>query len=224
MRRYPAFLNLDAKRCLVVGAGRVGVRKIAGLVDCGPKVLVVDTAPASTELKALLETGSLTFEHRAFTPRDVRGMSLVFAATSNCEVNRAVAQACREEGVPVNIADDPEESDFFVPASFDNHGITVAIGTGGVSPALSRRIRIDLQERLDKRYGHLLTLMERVRPMILELGLGSDENARVFRELVGSPLMDNLYENKPHKARKHLENILPPQLHSRIEELIHASL
>lgn len=224
MRRYPAFLNLSGRRCLVVGAGRVGVRKIAGLLDYGPHVLVIDSSPASTELKSLMETDSVSFEQREFTPADADGMSLAFAATSNPQVNSAVAEACRERGIPVNIADDPEASDFFVPASFENHGLTVAIGTGGVSPALARRIRIDLQERLDKRYGHLLSLMERVRPLVLELGLGSDENARIFRELVSSPLMDTLYENKPHKARKHLENILPPQLHERIEELIDASL
>jgi precorrin-2 dehydrogenase/sirohydrochlorin ferrochelatase len=149
---------------------------------------------------------------------------MAFAATSSREANDAVARACRERGVPVNVADDPDAGDFFVPSSFESHGLTVAVSTGGASPALARRIRIDLQERLDKRYGHLLALMERVRPMVIELGLDSDENARVFRELVASPLMDALYENKPHKVRKYLEKILPSELRPRIEELIDASL
>lgn len=224
MRPYPAFFNLKGKRCLLVGAGRVGIRKVVGLLDCGTEVLVVDPSPASPEIKGLAETGLVIFERREFKPADLDGVSLAFAATSNREANEAVARACRERGVPVNVADAPEESDFFVPACFESYGITVAVSTGGVSPALARRIRIDLQERLDKRYGHLLALMERIRPMVIELGMNSDENARVFRELVNSPLMDALYENKPHKVRKYLKNILPEELHQRIEELIDASI
>lgn len=224
MRPYPAFFNLNGKRCLLVGAGRVGIRKIVGLLDCGTEVLVVDPSPASPEIRALIETGAVIFEQREFTASDLGGVSLAFAATSNRKANEAVAQACRERGIPVNVADAPEKSDFFLPACFESHGLTVAVSTGGVSPALARRIRIDLQERLDKRYGHLLALMERIRPMVIELGMDSDENARVFRELVGSPLMDALYENKPHKARKYLENILPKELHPRIEELIDAAI
>ena len=224
MHPYPAFLEISGKRCLVVGAGRVGLRKISGLLDSGPEIMVLDPAPPSPEVRGLVETGAVKYEQREFEPSDLEGVSLAFAATSNREANREIASACRLRGVPVNVADDRQASDFLVPAAYTNHGVTLAVGTGGISPALARRIRIDLQDRLDKRYGHLLALMEILRPMIIDLGRDSDENARVFRELVSSPLMDALYENKPHKARKYLANILPRELHPRIEELIDASI
>jgi precorrin-2 dehydrogenase/sirohydrochlorin ferrochelatase len=225
MRYYPLFLDLKDKKCLVVGAGRVGLRKASSLLECSAgRVVMVDPAEPSGEVRALMETGALAYERREFTESDLDGAVLCFAATSSRTANEAVAGACRERSVPVNVADDPEGSDFHVPAHFARRGLTVAVGTGGASPALARRIRMDLQERLDARYGRLLTLMERLRPMVIELGLGSDENALVFREVVESPLMDALYEGKRAKAEKVLRGILPEPLKHRIGELLDGTL
>ena len=103
MRYYPLFLSLADARCLVVGAGPVGRRKIADLLSCAPaELLVVDPALDEAALRQALDgqnTAPLRAEKRAFRPEDVEGRALTFAATPSAAVNSAIARLCRACGV-----------------------------------------------------------------------------------------------------------------------------
>ena len=123
---YPLFLDLSASRCLVVGAGRVGCRKIDALLRGGVgEILVLDTAwPAMQEawtagLQQAMTAGRAVFCQRQFRAQDVNGCALVFAATGDREVNAAVTAAARERGIPCNSADAPYAGDFMTPARVD---------------------------------------------------------------------------------------------------------
>ena len=84
MHYYPVFLELSGQSCLVVGAGAVGCRKIASLLECPiERLRVVDLAEPDTNLQVLLEDERVSFTKRSFTPSDVEGCALVFAATSS---------------------------------------------------------------------------------------------------------------------------------------------
>lgn len=132
MRYYPVFLNLSGSTCLVVGAGSVGCRKIASLLACDPaRIKVLDLAAPGETLQAMLEDSRLAYEQRPFTPADVEGCTLVFAATSDRRTNAAVADACTERGIACNCADAPKESTFIVPAHIEQGTISIAVSTGG---------------------------------------------------------------------------------------------
>lgn len=226
MRYYPIFLNLCGKRCLVVGAGRVGRRKIAGLLECDPaEVLVLDPDIPTTEIGTLPEHPAVRHERRAFTADDATGRHLVFAATPSRSVNALVAACCRERGVPCNVADAADESDFLVPARVDSGPLTLAVSTGGASPALARALREDLEKWLGRRYCRLACLLDRLRPAILALGLGSDADAEIFRALCAMPLREKLAEalNSADfsQARTELRKILPSAVHPFLAELLH---
>lgn len=223
MRRYPVNINLRGKRCLVVGAGKVGIRKIRGLLECGPElVTVLDTAAPSPELIDACQRDNVRCHHRPFEARDLDGVFLTVAATSNAAVNREVARLCEERSILCNVADHPELSSFIVPATVRRGELTLAISTGGASPALSKVLRKKLESLFGPEYEQLLAIMALLRPRLLELGLSSDDNADIFRALVHGGLIEDLAHGELDSAADMLRENLPEELHPIIGELLNA--
>ncbi len=168
---YPIALDLEGKRCLVVGGGAVGERKVRGLLECNASVSVV--SPEVTPwLAAEAASGRICHEAREFDPVDVQGAALVYAASDSMLVNAVVAEAAREVGILVNRADTPDGGDFQVPALIREDGLFVAVGSGGV-PALSAWLRDRVREGLPRGLGPLALLLGAVRD-VLGPGVGRD--------------------------------------------------
>jgi siroheme synthase-like protein len=140
---YPIFLDLTGKPVLVVGAGKVALRKTRGLLEAGAAVTVV--APRAEPDFAQMD---LTLLRRAFRPSDIRGAALVFAATDNRAVNHAVGEAAKRQGIPVNVADARAECSFLVPARIPRRHLQIAISTGGESPRAAAALRRKIEENL----------------------------------------------------------------------------
>ena len=140
---YPIFLNLKDRPVLVVGAGKVALRKTRALVEAGARVRVV--AP-----EAEPEFASLPVElvRRRFRAIDLTGATLVFAATNDRLTNHRIAIAAKEKGIFANIADSAEECDFLVPARVERDHFQIAVSTGGKDPRLSAELRRKLDEIL----------------------------------------------------------------------------
>ena len=221
MRYYPIFVNLENKHCLVVGAGEVGKRKIQSLIDSGAgRVSIIDTRPPSEELASLLELGNVEFSCREFEDSDLEGKFLVIACTSSEKVNWRISNLCAERSILCNIVDQPEKCSFIVPATVKRGDLTVAISTAGRSPAMAKRIRRELQDSFGEEYASLLTLMGRIRPLLLGLGLETKDNTAVFRRLVDSSLLDAMKAHKLDDAGEILKESLPAPLHVNIPELL----
>jgi precorrin-2 dehydrogenase/sirohydrochlorin ferrochelatase len=219
---YPVFLDLSNHDTLVVGAGEVGRRKIAALAAARPRTLmVVDPANPHPDMLPLLPEIWFRYEQRSFLPKDIDGKFLVIAATSSSKHNAEVAEVCKAQRVLCNVIDSPRQSDFYVPATIRSGDITLAVGTGGTSPALARRIRTDLEAWLGNRYTALAIVMGRLRPLTLALGLPDRQNADIFRSLVNSSLADHLCTGDGEAARNILEQLLPPTLRHVTGELLH---
>lgn len=229
MRYYPMFVSLVGRACLVAGAGQVGLRKIETLADCNAaSILVVDRNPPDQALELLLRRPGLVFAQRDFQDSDLDGVFLAIASTSSPGVNQRISDLCRERGVLCNIVDQPEACSFIVPATVHQGDLTLAISTGGQSPALAKRIRKDLQESFGQEYALFLDLMGRLRPLVLALGLDTGGNTEIFRALVGSRLLEALKLGDAALAQAELAAHLPqdlaqhlaPQLHAQLHELI----
>ncbi len=222
MSYYPLFLDLAGAAVLVVGAGAVGRRKIASLLKAAPhSVTVLDPFLDNDAARELEACGPVVCLARGFDPADLPGKTLVFAATGNPEVNALITGLCRANGILCNSATGPDTGSFIVPAHFSNGDILVALSTGGQSPALARKLREDLEAWLGKRYTPLLSVLGRLRPLLLELGLSSDENSAVFRSLARSALADLLERGELAEAEALLADHLPHPLHARVGELLH---
>ena len=143
MLHYPIFLVLTDKPVLVVGAGKIALRKTMGLLEAGAAVTVV--APRAEPEFAKL---AVTMRPRAFRTSDIGDAVLVFAATDVRAVNHAVAQAAKRRGIPVNVADARAECSFIVPARITRQNLQIAISTGGESPRVAAALRRKIEENL----------------------------------------------------------------------------
>ncbi len=130
------FLDVEEISILVVGGGNVAGRKIEGLVRAGAMVTVV--APVVTAEISAME---VRIERRPYATGDAGRFQLVITATDDPAVNALVAADARAAGVWVNSADDPDNCSFILPAITRRGDITVAVSTGGASPALAGRLR-----------------------------------------------------------------------------------
>lgn len=173
---YPISLLIGGQRCLVVGGGQVARRKVQGLLECGARVVVVspELEPGLAKIKAAGEIRHIAGE---FQPSQLEGMLLVIAATDSAEVNRAVSQAAQERSLLVNVVDDPGLCNFFVPAVLRRGLVAVAVSTGGESPALSRRLRRELEQVVGPEYGELSALLGDLRQEV-KAALPSEEDRR----------------------------------------------
>ncbi len=138
---YPITLtNLRGALVVVVGGGAVGERKLRGLLGAGAAVRLISPA-ATPDLRALANSGAITWHARPYQPGDVSGARLVFAATDQRAVNAQVADDAAALGLLCNVADDPRAGDFHLPAVYREPGLLVAVSTAGVSPARAKRLR-----------------------------------------------------------------------------------
>ena len=190
-------LGLEGRLVLVVGAGRVGRRKLAKILAAGARAIVVEPRPGA-EVTALARSGAVELRP-GFTEDLLDGVDLVFAASAEAELNLAVARAARARGAWVNVADAPERSDFFLPAAVTRGDFQLAVGTGGASPALAARAAARLEEEFGPEYAALTRWLGRLRPLILRSGLSPAERRARFRRLAESD------ELRAHLARGRLE-------------------
>lgn len=163
---YPAFFRLNGRTCVVVGGGQVAARKVASFLACGAAVRVVDTV-LSPALQDLARDGRVEHIVSTFSEDVLEGAYLAVAATSSPEVNRRVAAECTARGIPVNVVDAPGISDFIVPATVRRGALTIAVSTGGSSPALAAGIRRQLEEQFDQAYAELLEALGAARSRVL---------------------------------------------------------
>lgn len=168
--QYPVNLVLEGRSCLVVGGGRVALRKVEGLVACGAKVLVV--APRLDP--GLSDQVGVTCEQRGWEPRDLAGVWLVIAATDDPAVNRAVYEAGERSGIWVNGADDPTNCSFTLPSVVRRGDLQVAVSTGGRSPALASWLRRRYEGELGPEYEILLDLLATEREALRAAGRSTE--------------------------------------------------
>jgi uroporphyrin-III C-methyltransferase / precorrin-2 dehydrogenase / sirohydrochlorin ferrochelatase len=154
MDYLPIFVQLRGEPAVIVGGGRVALRKADLLLKAGARVTVI--APRLDEdLRALVGQGLLDHAALEFQPYHLDGVALAIAATDSREVNALVSSAARARRVPVNVVDDAELSTFIFPAIVDRSPVIVAVGSGGHSPVLARRVRQQIETLLPARLGAL---------------------------------------------------------------------
>lgn len=145
MNYYPAFLNLQEKKAVVVGGGKVAERKVLTLIKAGADVTVVSPLLTS-RLRKLKEAKRIRHISRTYRPGDLKDSFLVIAATDSPAVNRKVAG---DAPALLNVVDVPFECNFIAPSIVKRGPLVFAISTGGTSPAFAKTVR----KEIEKSYG-----------------------------------------------------------------------
>lgn len=199
--QYPVNLVVEGRRCLVVGAGNVAVRKVEGLLACGAVVTVI--AP---EVDERIRSLGVAVEQRPYAAGDVVGYRLVVAATNDSLVNRAVYDDGERAGVWVNSADDPLSCSFTLPSVVRRGPLTVAVSTGGHSPALATWLKSRLESELGPEYQTLLELLSAERESLKAQGRSTEGLA--WQKALESDMLTLIRAGKVHEARERLQACL----------------
>lgn len=181
---YPVVLRTSGRLCIVVGAGEVARRKVQGLLAGGARVRVVapDIHPK------LKENSDIEWICRRFVADDLAGAYLVFAATNDRSVNAEVAVCARKQGALVNICDDPEGSDFHLPAILQRGELIVAVSSSGGSPAFAAQLRDRLAAELGPEWQSFCAVAAALRQKQLTGGEASAYNRAVISALFAADL------------------------------------
>lgn len=214
MKPYPLMMNLEGKLVVVIGGGRVANRKVLSLLESGARVKVI-SPELTSELSILAREKKIDWTADIFRESMLNEgdeITLIFGTTDNREVNRTIYDAAIKRKIPCNIADMPDMCTFIVPAVITQGDLMIAVSTGGSSPALARRIREDLATRFGPEYAQMTRIMAELRKLILQTGSSSDENKKLFLDIVDSEILAALKANDTERALEILRAILPREI------------
>ncbi len=201
---YALELRLAGRRCVVVGGGSVAARKVETLARAGADIHVV--APAIDA--AIHSLPGVRCHERPYSPDTLEGAVLVFACTNDPAVNRRVADDARAAGAWVNVADDPANCDFRVPASLERGDFRITVSTGGASPQLAANVRRRLEPLFGPEYGALVEELRRARTIVLEQINDSQTRREVFEVLAGEDSIARLASQGVAPWREWFEGVL----------------
>jgi precorrin-2 dehydrogenase/sirohydrochlorin ferrochelatase len=206
MKYYPINLDIRNKNCLCVGGGAVGARKVSTLIRCGARTTAVslEFTPAFKDL----EKEGVTLLKKNFNKDDLENMYLVIGATNNSKLNLEISRHAKNRGIPCNIADNLEASDFTLPSIVDRNDLLITISTNGKSPALAKKIKEHLEHEFGHEYADFLYIMGKIRKKLLSQNHAPDEHKNIFKKLISNELLNTIKDKDYVKANNLLHGIL----------------
>jgi siroheme synthase-like protein len=176
---YPVMLEVAGRRCVVIGDLAVREGKVEGLLAAGADDLLVVAGRTGDRFEGV---PGVTVERRAWRPADLDGAFLVVASSGDAATRAAIALEARARGALVNVMDDVPNCDWAAPAVVRRGDLVLAIGTGGVSPAVARLVRERLEAEFGPGWAEVLRVVGEVRDGTIDALPVLAERARRWRE------------------------------------------
>lgn len=204
---YPLNVDLSGRSLILVGGGKVAERKVRGILSAGTETSICVIAPKiTTVLQEHAAAGRLCWKQTCYADGMLEGAFLVYAATDLREVNAAVAAEAKRRGIPVNVIDDPAASTFQVPASIRRGELILSVSTAGGSPALSRAIRMELEEMYPPAFGMWLERVSCLRVELQECISSSSARTRFWHTALRPDILTMVRHGAMEKAEVELRN------------------
>lgn len=198
---FPMFLKLEGKRCVVVGAGKVGEPKIGGLLETGARVHVV-ALDASPAVREWAREGRIELDLRPFHPDDLNGAFLAVVATSSRSLNERIYDQAQRRGVMCNVVDVPDLCDFFYPAVVRRGDLQIAVSTAGQSPSLAQKIRQELEKQYGPGYADWVAELGQTRKLILASDIEREKKLDLLHSLASREAVEAALAEQPELAAK----------------------
>lgn len=162
---YPVFFRMDKLRILVVGGGFVGLEKISSIFKNSPNANVTLVAPEirSEIVQLSKENICLTLFYKPFERSDLYNIDLVIVATANHVLNLEVRRATKELRILTNVADTPDECDFYLGSVIKKGDLKIGVSTNGKSPTFAKRFREILEDVLPDTLQQVLDNLKEIR-------------------------------------------------------------
>ena len=204
-RYYPAFLDLRDKPVVIIGGGHETEGKIPTLLGCGAQITIV--APeVGPETQDLAKAGQLTWLSREYQTGDLTAAWIAIVGSPDRDLNHRAADEARARRIMVNTVDDIPYCDFIAPAVIRRGDLTVAISTGGGSPAMARYARQELQHLIPEEWGGVLKALADARSVIRSRGLRPDSER--WQECIDDELLALIRAGATEAATQRLIRML----------------
>ena len=198
---FPMFLKLEGRQILVVGAGKVGEPKIAGLLDTGANIRVV-ALEATPVVREWARGGKIELFVRAFSSDDLVGAFLAVVATSSRNLNERIYHEAQRRGVLCNVVDVPDLCDFFYPSVVRRGDLQIAVSTSGKSPSLAQKIRQQLERQFGPGYATWVAELGETRKLILASDLDRERKLDLLRSLASREALEAALAELPELVAK----------------------
>jgi precorrin-2 dehydrogenase / sirohydrochlorin ferrochelatase len=196
---FPMFLKLEGRKVLVVGAGRVGEPKIAGLLESGARIRVV-ALEASANVHEWASQGKIELELRTFSVDDLAAALLAVVATSSRTLNEEIYREAQRRNVLCNVVDVPDLCDFYYPAVVRRGDLQIAVSTAGQSPSLAQKIRQQLEKQFGPAYATWVAELGETRKLILASDLTKERKLDLLHSLASREALEAALAQEPALA------------------------
>jgi precorrin-2 dehydrogenase / sirohydrochlorin ferrochelatase len=192
------FVKLEGKRCLVVGAGKVGEPKIGSLIETSARVHVV-ALEASEAVHQWAGDGKITLEIRPFVSGDLDGTFLAVVATASRDLNSSIYHEAQQRGILCNVVDVPEYCDFYYPAVVRRGDLQIAVSTNGQSPSLAQKLRQQLERQFGPGYARWVAELGETRKLVLASELDPKRKSDLLHSLASREALKAALEDQAAK-------------------------
>ena len=182
-------------------------RKVLGLLSCQAQVSVI-SPELTEELQLQHASGNIEWIDREYRQGDLAQAFLVIAATDDEETQKQVYVEADTNNLLLNVADVPKRCNFILPASAKQGDLTISVSTAGKSPALARKIRMELEKRYGPEYRVLVDILGAIRPQVLASGLPQIENEQLFKQLLHDDMEEWIKNKNWDSIENHLRAVL----------------
>lgn len=178
MAYFPFFIDIENKKGLIVGGGRIAVHKAEKMKPFGAKITII----APDIMEKIKQDTAFFCEERAFVPEDIEGCVFVIAATDDKELNHRISVLCQKKGILVNVVDDKEYCGFLFPSLVKEGKLTAGISTGGASPQIAAELRSRMARELPNQMEKILDYLESIREPAKKMIADDKARARFLKE------------------------------------------
>ena len=205
MKFYPVNLNVENKKCYVTGGGKVALRKIFGLLECGAKVEVI--APeVCEEIFQLADEGKIILRREKYSAEKISDAIILIAATDDFELNQKILQDGRRKNILVNSVDGG--GDFNVPSKIERGDFLLTISTGGNSPAFAKFVHEMLEEEISADFGEGLKIISRYRQEVKKILQNHEDRKNFWREVLTEKFWHLLKVGELEQAEAIIKNAI----------------
>lgn len=201
---YPVFLNLENKKAVVIGGGKVAERKILSLLKAKADITVI-SPDITARIAREKQKGTIKHINRRYRNGDITSAFLVIAATDSSRLNKLVSD---EAACLVNAVDMPSLCNFIVPSVIQRGLLTIAISTSGVSPALSRSIRKEIENIYGPEFSEYLKALQGLRAEAMNVIADQKQRGALLKSVASAGMIRMLREKGPKETQKKAKALL----------------
>lgn len=204
---YPVLFNLQRFQCLVIGGGEVAYRKVLSLLEFNAKITVI-SRKISRPLIDLFNQNKIRIVKRNYSRDYIKDFKIVFCATDNPEITKAVREDCTAEGILLNAADNPPLCDFILPANIKRGDLTISVSSQGNAPFFTKEMKKKIDAFIKPVYTEIIDLAGGFRKEVLKNKKTNSAKAKLFKNFSSKDWEKILTENGKKNKQYYIQKIL----------------